>query len=53
MINIEDWNKHSIIGSHIPNQGITQTVPELMLICFTCGYMRASDYHNHLYEMIV
>lgn len=43
---------HSVIGADLPRQGAGQTIPELMILCFTCGWMRASEYHDHLLPVV-
>ena len=51
-MNEAGWNLHSVAGADMPRQGAGQTIPELMLLCFTCGWMRASEYHSHLWIQV-
>jgi hypothetical protein len=39
---------HCIIGANTPRQGITQTIPNLQVLCHSCGWMTAGEYHHHL-----
>lgn len=41
---------HSIIGIQRSRQGAGQTVPEDLVCCLTCGWMRCSDYAPHLLD---
>lgn len=41
---------HVIAGATLPPQGAGQTVPELMILCWTCGWMRAGEYDAHIAE---
>lgn len=45
-------DRHCISGANMPPQGAGQTLPELMILCFSCGWMRASEYHDHVAEVI-
>jgi len=48
--NILKW--HSIIGTRQGKQGAGQTVPEDIVLCYSCGWMRCSEYHNHLVQVL-
>lgn len=44
----EAHNWHAVAGVNEPRQGITQTVPEPLVLCLSCGWMRSHEYAEHL-----
>lgn len=44
--------RHSVAGVNQPRQGITQTVPEPLVLCLSCGWMRSHEYAEHLTEQV-
>ena len=45
--------EHAIVAAQQPRQGITQTVPELAVLCVVCGWMATSDHAAHLTDALL
>ena len=45
--------EHAIAGTHQGSQGAAQVLPEDLVLCVKCGWMRVSDYSAHLAEAVV
>lgn len=44
--------EHSIIGTNHGTQGAGQVVPQDVVLCVKCGWMRCSDYVLHVADII-
>lgn len=43
---------HQIIGTQKGRQGAGQVVPEDLVLCTECGWMRVSDYTWHMSDLV-
>lgn len=40
--------EHSLIGTQAGRQGAGQTIPDDLVLCFSCGWMRMGEYGTHV-----